>query len=179
MPPMFLTGTAAAASIAWINSIGNLGGFFGPWYVGVIKDWTGSYAGGLYGLAFLCVMSAVVCALFLHIPDPIRARAQAGRSTRRLRVSLPCTPAGFTRGCLRKRQWHRGLRRRQPEGEALLDVEPHALGIVVEIADREILADRQLEIAAAHRQITTAAIEPGRPDDGAVDQPLDVAAASG
>ena len=52
MPPMFLTGTAAAASIAWINSIGNLGGFFGPWYVGVMKDMTGSYAGGLYGLAF-------------------------------------------------------------------------------------------------------------------------------
>jgi ACS family tartrate transporter-like MFS transporter len=71
MPPMFLTGTAAAASIAWINSIGNLGGFFGPWYVGVIKDWTGSYSGGLYGLAFLCVISAVVCALFLDIPDPI------------------------------------------------------------------------------------------------------------
>ena len=42
MPPMFLTGTAAAASIAWINSIGNLGGFFGPWYVGVMKDATGS-----------------------------------------------------------------------------------------------------------------------------------------
>ncbi len=42
MPPMFLTGTAAAASIAWINSIGNLGGFFGPWYVGVMKDMTGS-----------------------------------------------------------------------------------------------------------------------------------------
>jgi ACS family tartrate transporter-like MFS transporter len=71
MPPMFLTGTAAAASIAWINSIGNLGGFFGPWYVGVIKDWTDSYAGGLYGLAFLCVISAVVCALFLDIPDPV------------------------------------------------------------------------------------------------------------
>ena len=50
MPPMFLTGTAAAASIAWINSIGNLGGFFGPWYVGVVKDMTNSYAGGLYGL---------------------------------------------------------------------------------------------------------------------------------
>jgi len=70
MPPMFMTGTAAAASIAWINSIGNLGGFFGPWYVGVIKDWTDSYAGGLYGLAFLCVISAVVCALFLDIPNP-------------------------------------------------------------------------------------------------------------
>jgi ACS family tartrate transporter-like MFS transporter len=73
MPPMFMTGTAAAASIAWINSIGNLGGFFGPWYVGVIKDWTNSYAGGLYGLAFLCVISAVVCALFLDIPDPNKA----------------------------------------------------------------------------------------------------------
>jgi ACS family tartrate transporter-like MFS transporter len=70
MPPMFLTGTAAAASIAWINSIGNLGGFFGPWYVGVVRDLTGSYSGGLYGLAFLCVISAVVCALFLDIPNP-------------------------------------------------------------------------------------------------------------
>ena len=76
MPPMFMTGTAAAASIAWINSIGNLGGFFGPWYVGVIKDLTNSYAGGLYGLAFLCVISAVVCALFLDIPDPNVARDQ-------------------------------------------------------------------------------------------------------
>jgi MFS transporter, ACS family, tartrate transporter len=70
MPPMFMTGTAVAAAIAWINSIGNLGGFFGPWYVGVIKDWTGNYAGGIYGLAFLCLISAVVCALFLEIPDP-------------------------------------------------------------------------------------------------------------
>jgi ACS family tartrate transporter-like MFS transporter len=70
MPPMFMTGTAAAASLAWINSIGNLGGFFGPWYVGVVKDFTGSYSGGLYGLAALCVISAAVCALFLDIPDP-------------------------------------------------------------------------------------------------------------
>jgi MFS transporter, ACS family, tartrate transporter len=69
MPPMFLTGTAAAACIAWINSIGNLGGFFGPWYVGVVRDMTGSYAGGLYGLAFLCLMSSFVCAFFLHIPN--------------------------------------------------------------------------------------------------------------
>ena len=70
MPPMFLSGTALAAGIAWINSLGNLGGFFGPWYVGVMKDLTGSFAGGLYGLALLSLISAVVCALFLHIPDP-------------------------------------------------------------------------------------------------------------
>ena len=35
MPPMFLSGAGLAAGIAWINSLGNLGGFFGPWYVGV------------------------------------------------------------------------------------------------------------------------------------------------
>jgi hypothetical protein len=35
-----------------------------------------SYAGGLYGLAFLCVMSAVVCALFLHIPNPTVTRGR-------------------------------------------------------------------------------------------------------
>ena len=70
MPPMFLSGTALAAGFAWINSIGNLGGFFGPWWIGVMKDLTGSFAGGLYGLALLSLISAVVCALFLHIPDP-------------------------------------------------------------------------------------------------------------
>ncbi|TMJ27294.1 MAG: MFS transporter [Alphaproteobacteria bacterium] len=70
MPPMFLSGTALAAGFAWINSIGNIGGFFGPWWIGIMKDLTGSYAGGLYGLALLSFVSAVVCALFLHIPDP-------------------------------------------------------------------------------------------------------------
>ncbi len=70
MPPMFLTGTAAAGAIAWINSLGNLGGFFGPWYVGLMQDLTGSYAGGLYGLALFGLISAFVSAFFLHIPNP-------------------------------------------------------------------------------------------------------------
>jgi ACS family tartrate transporter-like MFS transporter len=78
MPPMFLTGTAAAATIAWINSIGNLGGFFGPWYVGVMKDVTGSYAGGLYGLAALCLMAAAICAFFLKIEDVARRAVPVG-----------------------------------------------------------------------------------------------------
>jgi ACS family tartrate transporter-like MFS transporter len=71
MPPMFLSGAGLAAGIAWINSIGNLGGFFGPWYIGVMKDLTGNYAGGLYGLALLGLIAAIVCALFLHIPKRI------------------------------------------------------------------------------------------------------------
>jgi ACS family tartrate transporter-like MFS transporter len=69
MPPMFLSGTAlAGAGFAWINSIGNLGGTVGPYYVGYMKDLTGNFAGGLYGLALLSLISAIVCALFLHIP---------------------------------------------------------------------------------------------------------------
>jgi len=69
MPPMFLTGPAAAAAIAWINSLGNLGGFFGPWYVGFMKDATGSYAGGLYGLAVFGIVSAAICAFWLNIQN--------------------------------------------------------------------------------------------------------------
>ena len=83
MPPMFLTGMAAAGAIAWINSIGNLGGFFGSWYVGFMKDLTGSYAGGLYGLALFGLVSAFVCAFFLHIPDP----TVAARSPEALRAA--------------------------------------------------------------------------------------------
>src|SRR6201995_559731 len=70
MPPMFLSGAGLAAGIAWINSIGNLGGFFGPWYVGAMRAWTGNYAGELYGLALLGFIAALVCALSLHIPRP-------------------------------------------------------------------------------------------------------------
>jgi ACS family tartrate transporter-like MFS transporter len=80
MPPMFLTGTAAAGTIAWINSIGNLGGFFGPWWVGFMRDATGSFAGGLYGLALLCFIAAAVCALFLHIPDRVAQQDKTRRA---------------------------------------------------------------------------------------------------
>jgi MFS transporter, ACS family, tartrate transporter len=70
MPAMFLTGTAAAASFAWINSLGNLGGFFGPSIVGWVRESTGSFAGGLYALAGFALLAAVVSALWLHIPKP-------------------------------------------------------------------------------------------------------------
>jgi MFS transporter, ACS family, tartrate transporter len=58
-PSMILTGTAAASGIAWINSIGNLGGFFGPTAVGWVKTMTGSFASGLYLLAAMALVSAV------------------------------------------------------------------------------------------------------------------------
>jgi MFS transporter, ACS family, tartrate transporter len=70
MPSMILTGTAAASGIAWINAVGNLGGFFGPSVVGWAKDYTGSFAGGLYALAGFSLVSAIVSALWLRIPNP-------------------------------------------------------------------------------------------------------------
>jgi len=60
---MFLSGSAAAAGIATINSIGNLGGFVGPAMIGWIKDRTGSFAGGLYFVAALLVISAMLTLL--------------------------------------------------------------------------------------------------------------------
>jgi ACS family tartrate transporter-like MFS transporter len=80
MPPMFLTGSAAAASLAWINSIGNLGGFFGPWYVGVIKDLTDSYSGGLYGLGLLGLIASMIAAFGLQIDDVTARRTASARA---------------------------------------------------------------------------------------------------
>jgi len=60
LPTAYLTGTAAAAGIAMINSIGNLSGFVSPFIVGWIKDVTGSLSGGLYFLAASIAFSAVL-----------------------------------------------------------------------------------------------------------------------
>ena len=80
MPSMILTGTAAASGIAWINSVGNLGGFFGPTVVGWAKDYSGSFAGGLYALAGFALLSAIVSALWLRIPNPAAQERLAGVS---------------------------------------------------------------------------------------------------
>ena len=59
MPPRFLTGSALAAGIALINTMGAVGGFVGPYAVGLVKDFTGSFTGGLLLLSALLVVSAV------------------------------------------------------------------------------------------------------------------------
>ena len=75
LPSMILTGSAAASGIAWINGLGNLGGFFGPTAVGWIKNTTGSYESGLYLLAGLAVMSAVTT-LWLNFERPVTQPGQ-------------------------------------------------------------------------------------------------------
>ena len=60
IPSMFLTGAAAASGIAWVNSLGILAGGVTSPVIGYIKDATGSYQGGLYFLAALGAMGALV-----------------------------------------------------------------------------------------------------------------------
>jgi len=74
LPSEFLTGYAAACGIAMINSIGNLGGFAGPYVIGLIKDKTGNLH---WGFAFVGI-SMLVSAMFLVLL-PKRARASAAR----------------------------------------------------------------------------------------------------
>ena len=58
LPTRFLTGTAAAAGIALINTMASLGGFVGPYAVGLVRDLTGGFAGGLVFLAVLLLLAA-------------------------------------------------------------------------------------------------------------------------
>ena len=61
LPTQFMRGTAAAAGIAVINSIGNLGGFAGPYLIGWFKEYTGGTTGAFLGLAVMAALAAVMC----------------------------------------------------------------------------------------------------------------------
>ncbi len=60
IPSMFLTGAAAASGIAWVNSLGILAGGVTSPVIGWLRDETGGFAGGLYFLAALSLLGAIV-----------------------------------------------------------------------------------------------------------------------
>ncbi|WP_327089722.1 MFS transporter [Nonomuraea sp. NBC_01738] len=64
LPTTLLTGTAAATGIAVINSVGNIGGFAGPYLVGTLADATGAFE---YGLLILAVLAAIGALIFLAV----------------------------------------------------------------------------------------------------------------
>jgi nitrate/nitrite transporter NarK len=63
LPTGMLRGTAAAAGIALINSVGNLAGFVSPFMVGSIKDATGNTTAGLYLLAASLFLGGILVLL--------------------------------------------------------------------------------------------------------------------
>jgi MFS transporter, ACS family, tartrate transporter len=64
----FLTGTAAAAGIALINSVGNLGGFLGPLGMGELKQATDSFAAGLVVMSVTLFAGSALALCVPHNP---------------------------------------------------------------------------------------------------------------
>jgi MFS transporter, ACS family, tartrate transporter len=75
LPSEFLSGLSAAAGIAFINSIGNLGGFVGPAAIGVLTRQSGGLSTGLLLVGFSLLVSAV---LLLLLPKMKRQRDVTG-----------------------------------------------------------------------------------------------------
>jgi sugar phosphate permease len=75
LPTTLLSGTAASAGIAWINSIGNLAGYVSPYLVGKIRDTTHSMTAALLMLSFCCLVSGILTLIVF--------RPQAKHLTRR------------------------------------------------------------------------------------------------
>jgi MFS family permease len=73
LPTAFLTGAASAAGIAWINSVGNLGGHFGPDLIGRIRTATG----GDTQSAFLVLAAAALLGALIVLVLPTGQRAAA------------------------------------------------------------------------------------------------------
>jgi len=77
LPTAFLSGTAAAGGIALINSIGNLGGFAGPYIMGTLKEMTGSHQAGLRVLASAFIVGGVMAILMKIKESPAEKDDQA------------------------------------------------------------------------------------------------------
>src|SRR5215470_2570276 len=62
IPTRFMTGIGAASGLAFINSIGVMGGYFGPELMGTLKDATGGYVAGLLAMAAILGTSTLLSA---------------------------------------------------------------------------------------------------------------------
>jgi ACS family tartrate transporter-like MFS transporter len=60
LPSTFLAGTAAAGGIGFVNTIGSLGRFIGPWGVGVLKEQSGGYASAMAAMGTALLISATI-----------------------------------------------------------------------------------------------------------------------
>jgi MFS family permease len=68
VPPRFLSGMAAAGGLAFINSIGTTGGQVGPYVMGWLREYTGSFTVGLLSLSgFLLAAATLACVLALRV----------------------------------------------------------------------------------------------------------------
>jgi nitrate/nitrite transporter NarK len=73
-PTTFLSGSAAAGAIGLVNSVGNLGGFLGPWLTGWVRQTTGSFAGALLYLALSLSLAGLLILTLRKAPATAVAR---------------------------------------------------------------------------------------------------------
>jgi MFS family permease len=77
LPPRFLSGSAAAAGIALINTVGNIAGFAAPFVTGLVRDATGVYELPMFIVGGLMLLSAILAfslpGRFQDTPEPARA----------------------------------------------------------------------------------------------------------
>ncbi len=67
LPTSVLGGAGAAAAIAMINALGNISSVVNPWVIGVLRDRTGDYDGGLHWLAAMAAMSMIVLTIIVSL----------------------------------------------------------------------------------------------------------------
>lgn len=72
LPTMFFSGTAAAAALAFVNAVSNLGGFFGPTIIGWLTQTTGSFKLAIATMGGFVLVGAI--ALLLLMPAYQRHR---------------------------------------------------------------------------------------------------------
>lgn len=82
LPGRFFAGASAAAGIALINSVGNLGGYFGPYGIGALKAATGTLASGLYLLAGVLVFGLLLTGV-VYTRLERKSRREGGYSAER------------------------------------------------------------------------------------------------
>ncbi len=68
IPSSLLSGSAAAGGLAMVNSLGNLGGWFGPWSYGLVKDVTDNTSAALFSLAAGPLIAAIALVALRHDP---------------------------------------------------------------------------------------------------------------
>ena len=68
LPTRFLSGQAAAGGIALINTVASVGGFVGPYAIGLVRGFTGGFAGGMIFLAVLMLIGAGAAVLLRNAP---------------------------------------------------------------------------------------------------------------
>lgn len=73
MPSKMLSGAAAAAGIALINSVGNLGSGFGPFWIGHLRNASGNFRAGLLSVAGILALAAMVV-LLASRPDKVASK---------------------------------------------------------------------------------------------------------